>query len=252
MSGSYKPLPMMHPDFQPALKGVSPDPRKGLPGTKGHATRFPPMTATNPDEEVFLRSRGYLPNPKGRLPQMMVDGPDVIMREDSEGSMEMIPITQPAPASTAPVDVSYPRYVGTVRVNSEEEHKALLEATGPDTPLSAPAIQAQRQAPPAARAAPTAVPVAAQPQLDLISQRIDGLEKNVRQIMDAVNGLLEAAKPKPSPATEREALRLEAKALRLKFDGRLSTAQLRELVEKARKPPERPAPVVEAVAEAAE
>ena len=49
-----------------------------------------------------------------------------------------------------------------------------------------------------------------------------------------MNSLLEAAKPKPSPVEERDSLRREAKALRLKFDGRLSTHQLRELVEQAR------------------
>lgn len=244
MSGSFKPLPMIHPSFAPATKGVSPDRRKGLPGTKGHATRFPPMTASNPDEEEFLRSRGYLPNPKGRLPQMMVDGEAVTVREDAEGGLDMIPIAQPA----APINgtavmspAAYPRYVGKVRVDSAEEHKALLEAQEavhdlPDILAHPFAVAApvKRQTVPAAQPAPTAAP--ASPEIGATAARIDILEKNVRQIMDAVNGLLEAAKPKPSADEERAKLRLEAKNLRLKFDGRLSTLQLRELIEKAKAP----------------
>ena len=251
---AYKPLPMLHPQFQPAQKGVSPDARKGLPGTKGHAARFPPMTTNSANDEAFLRSKGYVPNPKGRLPHMMVDGPEVIVREDDgEGGLDMIPIAEASPVNGSPALVTsgYPRYVGTVRVNSEDEHRALLEAQGGPPLPPAPAAPEKTQTLPAAQPA-VAVPPPAPNREDVergaelivpigvsaLSKRVDTLEKNTRQILDAVNSLLEAAKPKPSPVEERDSLRREARALRLKFDGRLSTQQLRELVVAARKQPD--------------
>ena len=179
----------------------------------------------------------------------MVDGPEAIVREDDEGSIEMIPIGEATPINgvPAPATSGYPRYVGAVRVNSEDEHRALLEAQGGALGPAAPAAPEKPQTAPAAQPDKPEPSVNRLPECgnvtDLVSltKRVDTLEKNTRQILDAVNGLLEAARPKPSPVEERDALRREARALRLKFDGRLSTPQLRDLVAKARVQPDAPA-----------
>jgi hypothetical protein len=233
----YKPLPMRHPMFQPAQKGVSADRRRGTPATRGHAARFPPMTANSAADEEFLRARGYMPNPGGRLPKMMVDGPAAIEREGEDGAIEMIPLAPPA-AQVVEAPPEYPRYVGQVRVNSAEEHRALLEAQGAPPLPPAPAAPPARQTATDAQPPQAGAPVEPTPLSDVaaLTKRVDILEKNTRQILAAVNSLIEAAKPKPpSKVEERDQLRREAKRLGLKMNGRQSAAQMRAQIAAARK-----------------
>lgn len=239
---STYPLPMQHPDFRPAEAGLSPDLRKGTPGTKGKAAKFPPCVANNQHDEAYLASKGYVPNPKGRLPTMMVEGKIDTGDDDSPSA----PADDPVAAR-----LDYPRYVGSVRVEDEQEHRAALEAQGQAPEPEAPTTQAAPAPEPAPqrRAAPTPVPQAPEEavptllRITILEKQVAVLQKNVRNLLDAADEARSATRALPPPQSEpaqplvveRDHLRRQIKELGIAADKRISTAKMRELVEAAQR-----------------
>lgn len=189
----HYPLMMSHPGFQPARLGTSPDDRKGTPGTRGTPMINPPVTVNNVEQEEYHRAQGYVPAGKGN-PAAFVQAH-----------------TSP---ETPYSKVEYPKYVGDILVNSEDEE---LAAMARNEQMAAEAEAAQLKAEEDERRA------AAMPASDVQAQIAE-----LRETVAAMANMVQASRPEPPATVDGVRAMFEAKAtaLGVKIDGRWSLEKL--------------------------
>jgi hypothetical protein len=168
-SPQYQDYPklMVHPGFQPATLGTSPDDRKGLPGKIGQPVKFPPVTVNNEQQEDYHAAQGYTPAGKGN-PAAFVS------------------------AHTSPETpyhrLEYPKYVGEIVVNNEDEELAAIDRNE----QMAAAAEAKRL-----KAESEAAKEAKEPAE--LEARVDALDAKMDSILEAI---LAMNKPKHRKAEE--------------------------------------------------
>jgi hypothetical protein len=158
-SPQYQDYPklMVHPGFQPATLGTSADERKGTPAKIGQPVKFPPVTVNNEQQEEYHAAQGYGPAGKGNPAAFVAahSSPDTPYHKQE-----------------------YPKYVGDIVVNNEDEELAAIDR---NEQMAAAAEAARVKADAAAqeaRAAPAE-----------LEGRVEAMEAKIDTILDAILAL---------------------------------------------------------------
>lgn len=180
------PMMMSHPHYRPAINST--EPGKGSPIYK------PPVTVHTKDQENYHSAQGYIPNGKSN-PAAFVQA-----HASPEASYQKH---------------EYPKYVGDIVVNNEDEEFAALERN-------------EQMAAEAEAARLRAEVEAAKPATPDVEDRVARLEDGMSKLLDAVLALKPVAPE--APASNVDAVRAmfveKAKGIGLKIDGRWSLEQL--------------------------